>query len=55
MCPATDRKDMQTDGQCWSPKPLVRGTLGLIRLDSRLPILDELAIDAFDDELEGRT
>ena len=31
MCPATDRKNVQTDGQCRSPKLLVRGTFGCIR------------------------
>jgi hypothetical protein len=30
MCPATDRENMQTDGQCRSPIPLVTGAFRLI-------------------------
>jgi len=32
VCPATDRKKVQEDGQWWSAKLMVKGTLTLIRM-----------------------
>jgi len=31
MCPATDRKKLQADGECWSAKLLVKGTFCPVR------------------------